>query len=87
MAKMIRLILLIRGRGTSSHWLLHLLVPGQIFYDEGLTAIENRNYGLAIANFVSMFAKQYIFVISLGTDYNAGNKARGVPNTHHTYEW
>ncbi len=21
------------------------------------------------------------------TDYNAGNKARGVPDTYHTYEW
>ncbi len=51
-----------------SHWLLRLLVPGQIFYDEGLTVIENGNYGLVITNFVGLFVEQYIFVISLGTE-------------------
>ncbi len=51
-----------------SHWLLRSFVPCQVFYNEGRTALENGNYGLAIADFVGMFVEQVIFVTSLGTE-------------------
>jgi RHS repeat-associated protein len=49
-----------------SHWLLRAIVPGQVFYDYGRTAIENRQFGLATIYFGSMLAEQGFFAWSFG---------------------
>jgi RHS repeat-associated protein len=53
------------GLHESSPW-LRALVPGQVAYDRGLTAIENGNYGAAAVSFGTMFGEQLVTVLSLG---------------------
>ena len=50
-----------------SHWLLRALVPGQVTYDNAMTAVENGNYGQAGALMAAMVGEQVLTVASLGT--------------------
>jgi len=45
---------------------LRYTVPGQILYDQGMTALEEGNYRWAALNFTGMAAEQVLFVLTLG---------------------
>ena len=49
-----------------SNWLLRVLVPGQVAFDNVMTALEYGNYGQAVLNAVAMAGEQYIAVASFG---------------------
>ena len=49
-----------------SHWLLRLLVPGQVTWDDALTAWENGNKGTAFALAGAMLGEQVLTVLTLG---------------------
>jgi len=49
-----------------SHWLLRLLVPGQVAWDDALTAWENGNKGTAFALAGAMIGEQVLTVLTLG---------------------
>lgn len=51
------------GLYQSSPWLSW--VPGQHFFDLGMTAIENNQYGSAAAYFSGMIAEQALFALTL----------------------
>lgn len=53
------------GLFESSPW-LRALVPGQVFYDSAMTAIENGDYAMAAANFMGMVSEQALTVGSFG---------------------
>jgi hypothetical protein len=57
-----------------SYWFMKW-VPGQHFFDLGMTSLENRQYGWAAAHFAGMFAEQVVFVLSLGQSMPAGSAA------------
>jgi len=61
-----------------SHWLLRALVPGQVTYDNAMTAAENGNYGQAGALMGAMVGEQVLTVASLGTASAAAQTVRGV---------
>ena len=48
-----------------SHWLLRLLVPGQIYWDDALTALENDDYAGAGINTAGMVIEQLMTVYLL----------------------
>jgi len=48
-----------------SHWLWGM-VPGKTFFDSGMTAIENRQYGMAALQFGGMLSEQVLFALTLG---------------------
>jgi RHS repeat-associated protein len=48
-----------------SPWYL-MWVPGQRLFDQGMTALENRQYGWAGAYFVGMIGEQVLTVLTLG---------------------
>lgn len=45
---------------------LRVIVPGQVSFDNALTSIENRNYGMAGAYAAAMLGEQVMAVLSLG---------------------
>ncbi len=45
---------------------LRLIVPGQVLYDDSLTAWENGQYGWAAAYMGGMVAEQVLYVLTLG---------------------
>ena len=45
---------------------LRAIVPGQVLYDYGMTALENGNYGLASFYFAAMTGEQVLFALTLG---------------------
>jgi RHS repeat-associated protein len=49
-----------------SHWLLRTLVPGQVAWDNALTAFENGDYLGAGINATAMPLEQVMFVLSFG---------------------
>jgi hypothetical protein len=50
---------------------LRYTVPGQVLYDQGMTAVENRSYGWAALNFAGMAAEQVLFVLTVGQSMTA----------------
>ena len=50
----------------SSHWLLRLLVPGQIAWDNAMTAFEQGNYGEGALFASAMVGEQVLTVLTLG---------------------
>lgn len=64
-----------------SHWLLRALVPGQVTYDNAMTAAENGNYGQAGALMGAMVGEQVLTVASLGTASAATQTTRAVVST------
>lgn len=61
-----------------SHWLLRALVPGQVTFDNAMTAVENGNYGQAGALAGAMLGEQVLTVASLGTSGAATQTTRAV---------
>ncbi|MGD9017884.1 MAG: RHS repeat-associated core domain-containing protein, partial [Desulfobacterales bacterium] len=55
---------------------LRAVVPGQVAYDYGRTAIENGEYGLSALYFGAMVGEQVLFALSLGQSsaYRVGGK-------------
>jgi len=53
------------GLYESSPW-LRALVPGQVAFDRGMTALENGNYGAAALSFGTMLGEQVLTVASFG---------------------
>jgi RHS repeat-associated protein len=64
-----------------SHWLLRALVPGQVTFDNAMTAAESGNYGQAGALLVAMVGEQVLTVASLGTASAATQTTRAVVST------
>ena len=54
---------------------LRYTVPGQVLYDQGMTALENRSYGWAALDFAGMAAEQVLFVLTLGQSMTARGAA------------
>ncbi len=48
-----------------SYWLFQV-VPGQHFFDLGMTSLENRQYGWAATYFAGMLGEQVLFALTLG---------------------
>ncbi|RYF01441.1 MAG: hypothetical protein EOO32_03960 [Comamonadaceae bacterium] len=67
------------GLYESSPW-LRALVPGQVSFDRGMTALENGNYGAAAISFGTMLGEQVLTVGSLGLGRVAG-PAGGICDT------
>jgi RHS repeat-associated protein len=49
-----------------SHWLLRLLVPGQIAWDHAVTAAQNGNIGTAALHTTAMLGEQVLVVLTVG---------------------
>jgi hypothetical protein len=85
------------GLFRSPDYLLYT-VPGQALYDAGMTALENRSYGWAAADFAGMLAEQVLFVLTVGQSMTARGAAtacevgasstasRGLPALRQEYE-
>jgi hypothetical protein len=59
----------------SNKW-LRSVVPGQIQFDHGMTAIEEGRFGVAALHFGAMLGEQVATVLTLG-EYSAASAARG----------
>ena len=55
--------------------ILRYIVPGQILFDHGMTALENGNYGRAAAYFAGMLGEQVLFALSFGQSFAASGTA------------
>lgn len=62
------------GLYESSPW-LRALVPGQVSFDRGMTALENGNYGAAALSFGTMLGEQVLTVASFGVNRTAASAA------------
>ena len=64
--------------------ILRYIVPGQILFDHGMTALENGNYGRAAAYFAGMLGEQVLFALSFGESYAAKGASTSVCNINKT---
>ena len=64
-----------------SHWLLRAVVPGQVTYDNAMTAAENGSYGRAGALMRAMVGERVLTVAPLGTAGAATQTTRAVVST------
>ena len=49
-----------------SNWFLRSVVPGQVRFDAGMTALENGQHGWAAFNFGVMLGEQVLYALTLG---------------------
>ena len=63
-----------------SHPVLRAAVPGQVSFDNGMTALEEGNYASALGNFALMMGEQVATVLTLGEYQFIGAADSGVLN-------
>ena len=64
-----------------SHWLLRALVPGQVTFDNAMTAAESGNYGQAAALAGAVVGEQVLTAASFGAASAATQTTRAVAST------
>lgn len=62
-----------------SHPILRAIVPGQIAWDNAVTAFENDDYVNAILNLANMLAEQVLVALSYGSGSNIGILEKKLP--------